>query len=174
MSVHTITLGVDAETLVDQILLALGLTSVALERLGGRSYQLRVIPDLDDAEVQAFVKDLSPSRERSRLSADKRTQKLLEDGFEFPSNSGNFFSLSLQAQIDYANFNAARDLLTYPVYVPLRDRSNYFECPDSATMQQLFLESVTRRTSLLELSKELHAQINAATGRTDLPQPRVK
>ena len=103
-------------------------------------------------------------------SIDVRTKQLIADGFEFPPESGQYFSLSIPAQINFTNLDRLRDdpILTYPISVNTRDDDGVFEITDSATMRSFFLSGMGVAKGAPDSGTALKNQVRACTTKAEV------
>jgi hypothetical protein len=73
---------------------------------------------------------------------DARTRELIGGGFEYPVTSGQFFSLSAEAQRKWTAMYTARNLVSYPVFVVTADEQTTVELSEATDVQDFFTQMV--------------------------------
>lgn len=95
---------------------------------------------------------------------DRRTDELVELGFEFPAASGNIFSLSPSAQTDILALDTTRDdpSVSYPINYNTIDDKDVYAVLDSATMHNMYLAAFNTKKGHLDSGTVLKDLVRAA------------
>jgi len=109
------------------------------------------------------IDNLSVLKQERYVEIDARTKELIAVGFEFPPSSGQFFSMSKEAQIRIHGCDYARDLLTYPLKWQTLDDSGQLSITDAAAMHNFFLTALGTLRSVIDSGTDLKEQIADAT-----------
>lgn len=114
--------------------------------------------------------DLESKRAARIMEVDRRTQELIDQGFEFPPNSGQIFSLSTDAQINLSTANEARELpeFVYPVEFNLKDDAGTFSVPNADTLHSMYLVALGTKRARLQSGTDIKKDLRAATDETEL------
>ena len=132
---------------------------------------------VEEADTTTVISDYLPNtftlEETKKCkcdSIDVRTKQLISTGFEFPPESGQYFSLSLPAQINFTNLDRLRDdpILTYPISVNTLDDQGMLEIPDSATMRLFFLSGMAVAKGAPDSGTALKNQVRACTTKAEV------
>ena len=115
------------------------------------------------AEKDAQLLDVT--KKRKFEAVDRRTGELIAQGFEFPAASGQFFSLSSEAQRNIEGLDHSRDFpeLAYPVSWNTLDDLGMLSIADSATAHSFFLAALSTYRGHLDSGTALKDQVRAAT-----------
>jgi len=78
-------------------------------------------------------------------AVDDEIERRIHDGpgFEWPANSGVFFSLSANAQTKWVGLMVAKDLLTYPLTVPSRHDDVFYDIKNAAEAQEMYVAATS-------------------------------
>ncbi len=109
---------------------------------------------------------LLPKIKRLRFDAiDNRTQKLLEQGFEYPGGSDTYFSLSEKALLESFIMYAARNEVAfeYPYVVNSLDDTAQYSISDSAALRAFFLTGASALRNVVDSGTALKEQVRQAT-----------
>jgi hypothetical protein len=98
---------------------------------------------------------------------DNKTRELIAAGFEYPSSSGQFFSLSSEAQIKWIGMFVAKDILSYPVVVRTADEQTDVSLTDAADMTAFYTEMVTTVRSHIDSGRALKGTLRDASAPTE-------
>lgn len=106
---------------------------------------------------------LSQRQEQKRSIIDQRTRVLIDAGFEYPAASGQFFSLSPEAQAALASLHTRRLSLSYPVRFNTVDDAAAVSLPDAVALDAFHAASVAAIRSARDGGTTLKDQVRAAT-----------
>ncbi len=118
-----------------------------------------------DHSTSTLVGSLQEAKDFKHAAIDVRTEELIAAGFEFPTGSGLWFSLSSHAQRNLQGLDQVRDLpeVIYPVAWNTLDDSAVLSIPDSATAHGFFLTAFAVYRAHLDSGTALKDQVRAAT-----------
>lgn len=98
---------------------------------------------------------------------DAKTKDIIEQGFEFPPDSGLIFSLSLEQQATINGAYTARELLTsmsaYPLHWMTKDDSASVDLQDETDVTNFFLSGLAAIRTAKDSGSALKEQILTAT-----------
>jgi hypothetical protein len=96
---------------------------------------------------------------------DERTSELILLGFKFPPDSGDYFSLSKEAQIRVHGAYTARSLpeFIYPVPWNYLDDSGVFNIADALVLESFFLTAMSTLRGRVDSGTTLKNEVRAAT-----------
>lgn len=100
------------------------------------------IIEMDQAEKDTSDFDVMyAEKERLILAVDAKISERIHSGagFEWPPSSGQFFSLSTNAQIKWVGLMVAKDFITYPLTVPTKDDNIFYTIQDATEAQNMYL-----------------------------------
>lgn len=110
--------------------------------------------------AKAFIK-----RKADRIkAADSKSQTLIYNGFTF---NNKVFSMSLEAQTNWAAIQANRANLTYPFEVSTKDGGSY-SFANSEEVNTFYLAGFEFKANILAGGRILRANLNAATTNEEL------
>jgi hypothetical protein len=100
---------------------------------------------------------------------DAKTGALIDAGFEYPASSGDFYSLSVHAQITLIGANQNRALLSYPVRFNRRnDGSGFIDIANQGDLNTFFLTALGTVRACLDAGTAVKDQVRAATNKAEL------
>lgn len=129
------------------------------------------ILEMDAGERETFDNNrLHLLKSEKVRTIDRRTNEILDQGFEYPPGSNVFYSMSAQAQINMTNLLMIKDspILTYPIkYNSKNDRDAVsINTPNDIVMFYQMALSTLRGT--LDSGTALKDLVRAATNKTEL------
>lgn len=155
------------------------------EELSGVSFTVGFVGVTQDLELITVELDASPSQDdidlvdsivlshnylraykkRAADVIDRRTERLIEVGFEFPTSSGIYFSLSVNSQVKIIGAHEARDdpSFEYPVVWNSVHNMDRVVIPDSTTLHAFFIKAITTYRVILDQGTTLKTQIRNAS-----------
>lgn len=121
-------------------------------------------------EHYSEVEELEPLKIARMNDIDARTVQLIDVGFEYPADSGNIFSLSLEAQAKMTAAHCVRDdpLMAYPQRWNTRDNSGAVTVADSAALHAFYMTAIGTVRFHLDSGTALKDSIRAATTRAEV------
>jgi hypothetical protein len=155
-----------AEWLINPNLEAMSSVPVKYWKVAGDA-----LAEMTQAEKDAVDAALLPDVKRARCRlVDERTTELITQGFEFPPESGNVFSLSAEAQSNLLGLKtmASDPGFTYPVEYNLLDDSGTYSIPDEATALAFYATAVATKRARLDSGTAIKNQIRAAVSETEV------
>ena len=111
-----------------------------------------------------YAESLPKMKKAKCKAVDKRTNELVDNGFEFPASSGAYFSLSQPSQAKILGADSARDdpAFSYPVVWNNLDDSGTISIPDSATLHGFFLTALGTVRARLDSGTTIKDQVRMA------------
>ncbi len=124
-----------------------------------------VVQAPEDTRRQIVSTELATLKERYINQVDALSEARIIDGpgFEWPADSGNFFSLSMNAQIKWMGLFAAREVMEYPLTVPTKDDGGVYSITGADDVVGIYGTVVGTVRAILDASTEAKAAIRAAT-----------
>jgi hypothetical protein len=130
----------------------------------------------EETDLDTVVVDFRPAGNLSWAKGLKyekietKTKELLGEGFEFPSESGQRFSFSLEEQSQWHAFIRLKDdpTFTYPVDWSFIDNSGYYAIPNSATLEEMYMTGVGTYRAVVDSGTALKNQVRDATTYAEL------
>jgi hypothetical protein len=104
--------------------------------------------------------NLAIEKHEKCVTIDARTDEIMTVGFEFPADSGNIFSLTLEAQTRLLGVQLAGASFPYPLTWSLLDNSGVYSIPDQATFQSFFGTALTTMKNILAAGNDLKDEVN--------------
>lgn len=116
------------------------------------------------------VEELGPLKASRMLEIDERSRELIDEGFEYPSESGNVFSLSLESQAKMTAAHCVRNdvLMVYPQRWNTRDNSAAVTITDSAGLHAFYMTAIGTVRARLDSGTALKDSIRAAATRAEV------
>lgn len=104
----------------------------------------RTSGDGTDISHYSEVQDLGPKRATLMLEIDARTRELIAQGFEYPTASGNMFSLSTESQLKMVGAYSFRDdaSMVYPQRWNTRENTAAVTLADAAALRDFYLVGI--------------------------------
>lgn len=104
-------------------------------------------------------------QEAKNYTIDQNTTTLIEQGFQFPAETGLIFSLSATAQTNLLGLNsaAADPAFVYPVEWNSIDDEGVYSIPDEATANAFYLTALGTIRAWKDSGTALKDQVRAAT-----------
>lgn len=124
-----------------------------------------------DSETEAFTQEdsLAKAKHDKMEAIDARTNALIFDGFEFPADSGNIFSLSIKAQSywnglgNLISTGLLSDAQDFPMTVNLKDDSGVHILQNIQAATQMFAAAAATVKGHLASGTALKNQVRGAT-----------
>lgn len=121
---------------------------------------------LDDYDV---VDDLTELRAHYLKTIDDQTkERILGGSFEWPAASGQFFSLTQNAQLSWQNLMLAKDALDYPVRIRTKDDKAECLLNSAEDVTLAFTEMVRQVQGYRLACQKAKAQLLEATTKAEL------
>lgn len=130
----------------------------------------KVVSELSGAELAARQEELlTPERARAMDTIDAEMDaRIQSEGFEWPADSGNMFSLSLPAQIKWNGLYNLRAVLSYPVTVSLKDDSGTYDIADAAEVEAMYATAVGMVKALLDAGTGVKNAVRGASDKANI------
>jgi hypothetical protein len=106
---------------------------------------------------------LKAAKTQKIAAIDSNTHALIAAGFQYPTSTGQIFSLSDNAQRTLLDADVQRNDLTYPVVWNTKDDTGTFALPNAATLHAFVLTGSTTIRAHLDSGTALKDQVRAAT-----------
>ena len=129
----------------------------------GETYHQYTSGDGSEEGHYTLIEDLPPYREKIRALMDLETGRRIAEGFEYPTASGQIFSLSVQAQQNWSYLSTHTDFLTYPYTARTLDDKTSYQIPDAATMLAITTAAATKIAVEVGTARSMKDAIDVAT-----------
>ena len=121
----------------------------------------------EDNPYAIYLHAIEQHRARLHTKVDQRTRELIAMGFEYPESSGQFFSLSIEAQSTWSNGYNARSFLSYPVMVTTMDEQIDVTLADAAEITAFYTAMVTTARGYIDSGRALKNAVRDADADQD-------
>lgn len=113
---------------------------------------------------------LSKNKEDRIKAIDKKTDSLIEAGFEYPPSSGIIHSASQESQLSISGVHQMRDdpAMTYPIRFNSKDDLSYYDVTSSTDIHNMALTAFGHVKGCIDSGTTLKDQIRAATNQAEL------
>lgn len=124
------------------------------------------VVEMTQAEKDAVDSSLLPSVQQElikQIDAEAENRIHNGQGFEWPPTSGQYFSLSANAQTKWVGLMVSKDFLTYPLVVPTSDDNVFYSVADATEAQNMYLTASDTIKTLLGEATTAKQNVKAAT-----------
>jgi len=127
------------------------------------------VPDISavDSLMAAYSPptDLIVAKKDKYKAIDARTQELIDEGFEYPAASDQFFSLSLEEQVKLSLFNQVRNeaAVKYPIRWDFLDNSGAIDLSNNTEFLDFYLTALITYRTYMDGGTFLKDSVRVAT-----------
>ena len=121
--------------------------------------------------LQNFVNTfdgLDELKQNKMSEIDSRTDELILNGFEYPTGSGDIFSMSVADQILISNIPATKNMLTYPYGITIKDNLKTIQIADVAEMDAYYMAAFVFMTTIKNAGEALRASVRVAVSKYEI------
>lgn len=130
-----------------------------------------VVAEMDQSEKDVVdAAELAEVKKAARAYIDDECERRIHDGpgFEYPPTSGQFFSLSANAQIKWVGLAVGADYQSYPLTVMTVDDSVSYDIQDANEARTMYALAAGAVKDYLALATIAKVTVNAATTEADV------